>query len=142
MHYDRWHKTGDLGGPEMKKLMGRPVMERLRRHGWVEVVRREELGPCWEWGGMRDKNGYGRISVNKVPALAHRVMYRESGRVIPEGLGLLHACDNPPCINPDHLSPGTHLENMQDAARKGRMPGRPSAFTPEETQDTTDGNER
>src|SRR5882672_8186088 len=72
--------------------------------------------PCWEWQGSRDKDGYG-IST---PGRAHRKSYEKFIGPIPEKLCVLHRCDNPPCINPDHLFVGTHKDNKTDCMTKGR----------------------
>lgn len=76
---------------------------------------------CWEWTGMRDPKGYGYVTVpGKGSRRAHRVSYEEFVGPIPPGLCVMHACDNPPCINPSHLSVGTTRDNMHDMIRKGR----------------------
>lgn len=64
---------------------------------------------CWEWPGQRNSLGYGIFS----KALAHRVVYeRLTGEQIPDGYDLDHLCRNPPCVNPRHLEPVTHRENL------------------------------
>lgn len=83
---------------------------------------------CWLWLGATNSNGYGQIR-EKVDGkwtmlLVHRVSYELLVGPIPEGLNLLHSCDTPNCCNPEHLRPGTHLENMQDAKDRGRMRGK------------------
>lgn len=73
---------------------------------------------CIEWEGARTKDGYGRISGS---VLAHRrVMADIHGEDAIRGKDVMHVCDNPPCVNPDHLRIGTRADNMQDASRKGR----------------------
>jgi Pectobacterium phage endonuclease len=76
---------------------------------------------CWPWRGyIEPKNGYGRIVIAGRKILAHRAVYEKLVGPILPGFDLLHSCDNPPCCNPRHLSPGTHAHNMVDMARKGR----------------------
>lgn len=82
-------------------------------------------GDCWVWTGPIDKNGYGvanapRPSGKRGPARAHRVIYEALVGPIPDGKLLMHACDNPPCVNPAHLTPASDAENLADMARKGR----------------------
>jgi hypothetical protein len=76
---------------------------------------------CWEWTGHTYKNGYGVIKVFGSDVSAHRYSYELHKGPIPDGLCILHACDNKRCINPDHLSIGTHQENMRQAADRSRM---------------------
>lgn len=76
---------------------------------------------CVEWTATRNKLGYGTTKVAGKSKLAHRLSYERSVGPIPEGLCVLHRCDNPPCINPDHLFLGTRYDNTQDMINKGRM---------------------
>ncbi|QKY78955.1 HNH endonuclease [Arthrobacter phage Jinkies] len=95
--------------------------ERLRYTGWVEVVRRPELGACWEWKGMLDKKGYGRANVGQQKTrAAHRAAYEVWNGELDPDLMVCHSCDNPPCINPAHLFPGDQFVNMGDAKAKRR----------------------
>ena len=73
---------------------------------------------CWLWTGPDDtRYGYGRFR----RMAAHRVAWELTNGPIPDGKHCLHGCDNPPCVNPAHLFLGTHRNNMEDAARKGRL---------------------
>lgn len=76
---------------------------------------------CRIWLGQTNKpGGYGRISYRGKQWRAHRLAYTLLWAQIPAGLDLMHSCDNPLCINPNHLRPGTHAENIAEAYQKGR----------------------
>ena len=77
---------------------------------------------CWNWIGKKDKRGYGRCSFEGRKQFAHRISHKVFKGPIPDGLYILHSCDNPACINPDHLRIGTQAENMNDAVVRRRMP--------------------
>ena len=78
------------------------------------------LGRCWKWlGDVRD-NGYGRFWVNGGSVPAHRYSYEMHNSSVPDGMFVLHQCDNPECVNPDHLFVGTAFDNMRDMSTKGR----------------------
>ena len=80
---------------------------------------RPELGPCWLWtGGL--SQGYGLLRIGGRAIRASRVSWILANRRYPNGPLIMHACDNPPCVNPSHLTPGTHHENSQDMVMKGR----------------------
>ena len=74
---------------------------------------------CWLWLFAVTKDGYGRLSFNGELVLAHRLSYRAFVGE-PGGMHVLHTCDMPSCVNPDHLFKGTHGDNMRDMFRKGR----------------------
>jgi len=76
---------------------------------------------CWKWHGTTDDRGYGRISFRTQKIKAHRVSYELRYGPIPDGFVICHACDNPNCVNPNHLYADTQKANMQDASRKGRL---------------------
>lgn len=81
----------------------------------------EPMSGCWLWFGCQSKaDGRGRISINGKEEYAPRVSWLIHRGAIPEGLCVLHACDNPPCVNPDHLFLGTLVDNWDDMRRKGR----------------------
>jgi hypothetical protein len=75
---------------------------------------------CWIWSGNRYHNGYGQLAVNQRPVRAHRFAYEMFVGAIPDGLLVLHRCDRPACVNPDHLWLGTTDDNMRDMVQKGR----------------------
>jgi excisionase family DNA binding protein len=86
-----------------------------------QYVDRKGPDECWEWKGHRGSNGYGVAYCQGLQMRAHRVAYMLAKGDIPEGLIILHKCDNPPCCNPAHLRLGTFLDNAEDAINKGRL---------------------
>lgn len=77
---------------------------------------------CWEWQYSVNKKGYGMFGIaTSTTQLAHRVSFTLYKGDIPEGLFVLHHCDNPKCVNPEHLFLGTNTDNMRDAKAKGRL---------------------
>jgi len=94
---------------------------------WISDVEREQAfwrcvdktHACWQWNGHRLKKGYGQFYYKK-ESLAHRISWILTNGSIPDGLYVLHKCDNPPCVNPDHLFLGTQSQNLADMVAKGR----------------------
>lgn len=96
---------------------------------------------CWEFQGTKLETGYGRVVIEGRKVFAHRLAYSLKYGPIPEGMQVLHSCDNPPCCNPNHLFLGTQKDNMADMRSKGRQPDRRgqnaggSVLTDEEVMD-------
>ena len=100
------------------------AMNRTLAERFAEYAFPEPNSGCWLWVGSLSPSGYGQIRVAKrgMGSLRHasHVSLELNGSPRPGRLNALHACDNPPCVNPDHLFWGTQKDNMQDAKRKGR----------------------
>lgn len=97
-----------------------PLLERFLNTLEDSVV----LSGCWVWKGVIDGKGYGAIwesPQTRKYLRAHRMSYAHAYGPIDPELKVRHKCDNPPCVRPDHLELGTQKDNIQDAARRGRM---------------------
>ena len=88
------------------------------------VTKIKKTGACWEWKGTIGNRGYGVFWHSNKNIRAHRFSFElHSKNKIPEGLFILHKCDNPPCVNPNHLFVGTNSDNMNDFVSKGGQLG-------------------
>jgi hypothetical protein len=105
-----WRRRG-LDVP--KRSTGSPP-----RDFWSQV---DKSGPCWLWTGTVNRDGYGTHYQGRRKHMAHRWAWVESGRELPNGSILMHRCDVPACVNPDHLRVGTHQDNQADKFTKGRQ---------------------
>lgn len=106
-HYQLLRKCGDLPS---KSLQDR----------FEEKVEIREGNSCHWWVAVHTKKGYGLFGVDGIMRQSHRVAYELYKEPIPKGLHVMHKCDNPSCVNPDHLEVGTHQDNMADMVNKGR----------------------
>ncbi len=115
-HYKRFMKYGSTSPQKYSQ-------ESLENRFWRMVGKSSE-SECWEWQGQKLSNGYGRISLGAKKLGsdgAHRISWKLFNKQdIPEGMFVMHKCDNPSCVNPHHLSIGTPKENVQDMIAKGR----------------------
>jgi len=85
---------------------------------WPKV---DKSGDCWEWTGCRHPEGYGRFNPYGEIINSHRFIFELEGSDIPSGMIVCHHCDNPPCVNPDHLYLGTHMDNTRDKINRGNQ---------------------
>jgi hypothetical protein len=131
------HEGSDLVTGPTHLASGEPSMSRQPTPRWSKEkiihrfwsrVDRLNLSGCWNWARSVDGHGYGQFQWNGSHARAHRVAFEICFGPIPNGVYILHRCDNPRCCNPFHLFPGTMKDNTQDMLAKGRdghgqMPG-------------------
>jgi hypothetical protein len=75
---------------------------------------------CWIWTRARSQAGYGILTINYEVLYAHRLSWEFVNGDIPDGMVIMHNCDNPACVNPEHLQLGTQKDNLQDMWKKNR----------------------
>ena len=114
MHYSRWKRHGD---PTIQSKWRKWTFYDRTSGKWDVSA-----SGCWEWSGAKQSNGYGVIRVLGETIRAHRYVYEHMAGRIPDGMELDHLCRNPPCVNPGHLEPVTHEENMRRAAEHWDRP--------------------
>ncbi len=95
---------------------------RRNRRFWKRVVLPLNFDneKCWGWRGSFFQNGYPQLWHNNTNMKGNRLSWEINRGPIPEGMMVLHTCDNKGCVNPSHLYLGTHTENMKDASKRGR----------------------
>lgn len=87
---------------------------------WARVDMSGGSDACWPWKGYKDPDGYGQVSWHGKNPRTNRVAWELTYGPIPDGMDVLHVCDNPPCANPGHLFLGTQVDNNNDKDAKGR----------------------
>ena len=116
-HYQAWRRYGD---PTIRKhVKGASLTERF--FYYVKTGQ-----GCWEWQSYRDPNGYGRLNIRQpdgkyFPCLAHRVSWELFKHKLTADQHVCHKCDNPGCVNPEHLFVGDAAANCADKIAKGRL---------------------
>jgi hypothetical protein len=120
--------AGSASGPAifLRRLMSRRALvtgatgqerEEIEKRFWAKV---EKTTDCWTWKGAKKSKGYGELNIRHYPHDAHRISWELANGPIPEKMWVLHRCDNPSCVNPNHLWLGTVLENNRDMFFKKR----------------------
>jgi hypothetical protein len=117
VHFTRHGRVTQQQQASGGRFVKEDVRTRFYRH-----VRKVDGEGCWEWVGFLDKNGYGKFTWCKgVYKRAHRVAWVLDGNAeLPPSVYLLHKCDNPACIRPSHMMPGSQKDNIRDMDAKGR----------------------
>lgn len=110
MHYMRWWTKGDPGPAQKLKFQGEDPLDRF----WHYTDKTDD---CWLWVGLRDTTkGYPVFYYQGKLVRAHRWSYEQFVGPVPDGLEIDHTCRVRHCVNPDHLEPVTHAENMRRAS--------------------------
>lgn len=107
------------------EVTGRFIQTQTTTQKFLEKIDVDKTSHCWTWTAQKDKDGYGTMMVNinhkQKRMRAHRLSWQlYNHKEVPKGLLVLHHCDNPSCVNPDHLFLGTAKDNTQDMVKKGR----------------------
>lgn len=115
----QWRRAKKAGGAASAE--GETSWDAEVHRFWLDVDRiRDDGEACWRWLGNDQRMGYGSVFFMGRRQGAHRVAYEIEHGPIPGGASICHRCDNPPCCRPSHLFLGTHQDNMDDMAAKGR----------------------
>lgn len=111
-----------MGNPYGRR---KPTLDEIWEHLWSQVDWDEnEPDRCWEWQGGTMPFGHGYINIQGKRWLVHRYVYQEMVGPLHDDLAIMHKCDNPPCVNPNHLEEGTRTQNQQGMQARGRSRAR------------------
>jgi hypothetical protein len=122
-HWGYFSRYGSATPNVKLKFHGKTFDESYNHH----VIRLNKK-ECWGWSGSINNSGYGYFSCKGIQKAAHRYSYEKNIGPIPDGLWVLHKCDNPKCNNPEHLFLGDNSANTKDAYSKGRRQKIPIEF--------------
>lgn len=89
---------------------------------WSRVDKTSHVGGCWIWTGYKNPSGYGRCNINRLAISCHRLSFALANGKLEMGPYVCHRCDNPSCVNPDHLFLGSIHDNNRDCDDKNRRP--------------------
>lgn len=122
-HYERLRTHGDVNvvlksNPPIKKKEFLTINE-MFLSGFIKG----DSDECWNWIKSKNQDGYGRMMWERKTYCAHRISYRFYFGDFDQSLCVCHKCDNPSCVNPNHLFLGTHKDNMIDRDKKNRNSG-------------------
>ena len=143
-HYDRWRMYGDpLGHPAPRLTLAERLWAKVDKDGPIPAYA-PHLGQCWIWTGAKTELGRGviRLSRQRSNGFVHKVAWELLNGPVPDGLELDHLCRVPLCVNPAHLEPVTHQENMRRSPVLGKHPnchhgkgGMPNPLTLEQMEE-------
>lgn len=118
-------KKCNVGRLTVCRLLKKNNIQYNRNHNYLFWSKIKILGydDCWEWQAFKDQDGYGKYSCWKDgnEQRVHRIMWILKFGSIPNGMLVCHKCDNPKCVNPNHLFLGTHYDNIKDKIDKNRQ---------------------
>lgn len=116
-------KLGEVGREKhmehLKRLSNDSYEKRFKRR-FESKLDNQEKDKCWNWTGWKDRNNYGFIFYKDKMIRAHRVSWLIYCGDIPDNMHVLHKCDNPSCVNPEHLFLGDNYDNIKDKMFKNR----------------------